>query len=214
MAPPNTAVQPERLRDQVYRLMRDDLQSGMLRPGQRLVEGDLAARYRVSRTPVREALMQLARDGLVIEVSDHRYAVRVDSEAECAARHEVRRLLDPLLARRAALAGSAEQKRRLAGAHERQRAADEAGSAARFVAANAEFRQRLRVMCGNDFLARCCGHADDLAQWGRRSAFDRADYRALELSFDRRLTAAIESGDADGAEAVMREYVESTRRAH
>jgi len=42
------------LRDQVYELIRDDMRSGVLTPGQRLVEVDLAEKYGVSRTPVRE----------------------------------------------------------------------------------------------------------------------------------------------------------------
>jgi DNA-binding GntR family transcriptional regulator len=206
------AVQAERLRDQVYRLLRDDLQAGVFEPGQRLVEGDLAGRYGVSRTPVREALMQLSQDGLVIESPERRYAVRVDTDVACAERHQVRQLLDPLLARLAAESGSAQQKRALAKAHERQRAAQTEPET--FVLANARFRERVREMCGNGFLARCCAVADDQAQWERRNAFLRADYRNLEVGYDERLTAAIVNGDADAAEAIMRDYVESIRHAH
>jgi DNA-binding GntR family transcriptional regulator len=207
-------VPAERLRDQVYRLIREDLTSGFLQPAQRIVEGELAARYGVSRTPVREALMQLARDELVTEVADHRYSVRVDTDAACAERHAVRQLIDPLMARGAAMQADARQKRALARLHARQREAHEAGAVDRFVAANAEFRALLRAMCGNDFLARCCGFADDQAQWERRTAFDRTDYRALELDFDERLTQAVLAGDGCAAESVMRDYVESTRQAH
>jgi DNA-binding GntR family transcriptional regulator len=214
MAQGRTAVLAERLRDQVYRLIRDDLQVGVFEPGQRIVECDLADRYGVSRTPVREALMQLSQDGLVIESPERRYSVRTDSAAACADRHQVRQLLDPVLAREAALNGTTEQKRALAKALERQRAAHDAGDEPAFILANARFRERLRAMSGNAFLARCCAFADDQAQWERRRAFARADYRALELGFDERLVAAIAGGDADGAEAAMRDYVESTHQAH
>ena len=49
------------LRDQ----LEQDIVTGALRPGERLDEQSLAARFGVSRTPVREALMQLATAGLV-----------------------------------------------------------------------------------------------------------------------------------------------------
>lgn len=45
--------------------LEDDIISGRLRPGQRLDEVGMAERFGVSRTPVREALNQLAASGLV-----------------------------------------------------------------------------------------------------------------------------------------------------
>lgn len=46
-------------------MLEEDILAGRLLPGQRLDEQDLAARFEVSRTPVREALLQLASSGLV-----------------------------------------------------------------------------------------------------------------------------------------------------
>ena len=214
MAQARTAVLAEGLRDQVYSLIRKDLQAGMLGPGQRIVETEMADRYWVSRTPVREALMRLAQDGLVTQSPERGYLVRVDTRESCAQLHEVRRLLDPLLAREAALHGSAEQKRTLAKLHQRQQAAHAAGRMAAFIRANARFREQIRAMCGNEFLAKCCAFADDQSQWERRAAFGCADYRTMELEFDERLVAATLRGDACAAEAVMRRYVEAIRSAH
>ena len=46
-------------------VLEDEIVTGKLRPGERLDEQSLAARFAVSRTPIREALMQLASTGLV-----------------------------------------------------------------------------------------------------------------------------------------------------
>ncbi|HXQ17444.1 MAG TPA: GntR family transcriptional regulator [Caulobacteraceae bacterium] len=213
MARARRVVPVERLRDQVYRLIRDDLRAGALEPGQRIVESELAERYNVSRTPVREALLQLSEDGLLISASDRGYAVVVDSQTAHEHRHEVRDLIDPQLAHHAALDSSPDQKKALAKAHERQRAAHEKGQVAGFVEANERFRERLRVMCANAFLAQCSALVDDQAQWARSTAFAREDYRELELKHDAYLVAAISSGDAAAAEAVMRRYVDAIRRA-
>jgi DNA-binding GntR family transcriptional regulator len=48
-----------------YDLIRADVMSGRLAPGQRLSEASLSRQYNVSRSPVREALAQLDRDGLL-----------------------------------------------------------------------------------------------------------------------------------------------------
>lgn len=53
------------LSERVYRALRADLMSGAFPPSERLGEGKLAARYEVSRTPIREALARLVADGLV-----------------------------------------------------------------------------------------------------------------------------------------------------
>ncbi len=55
----------DRLADAIYRQVKSDIFDLRLLPGTRFSENELAARTRVSRTPVREALMRLAREGFV-----------------------------------------------------------------------------------------------------------------------------------------------------
>ena len=86
-----------------YQLILDAIDTGIYKPGDRLVESDLAERFGVSRTPIREALQRLetqqmlTRDGrsLIVASLDHNqlaelYAVRAELEAlaaRLAARH-------------------------------------------------------------------------------------------------------------------------------
>ena len=56
------------LRDQVYENLRDRIVSGELRPGQPLVEVELAAQLQVSRTPVSNAMVMLKERGLLEDV--------------------------------------------------------------------------------------------------------------------------------------------------
>ena len=86
-----------------YTLILDSIEAGVFKPGDRLVESELADRFGVSRTPVREALQRLetqamlTRDGrsLIVASLDHNdlselYAVRTELEglaARLAARH-------------------------------------------------------------------------------------------------------------------------------
>lgn len=204
-------VQVDRLRDQVYRLILDDLKTGAFEPGQRLVEGDLAKRYEVSRTPVREALFQLSRDGM-LSGAERGYIVAADDIQTTIYRHEVRELIDPRLAAHAAIEGTPVQKKALEKAHQRQLAAHEEGQLKKFIKANIEFRAALRGMCPNQLLARCSQLLDDQAQPSRRAVFEVPEYRAIELAHDGKVLQAIQDSDAERANQEMRHYVETVRR--
>ena len=56
------------LRDVIFNTLRDAIVSGDLKPGERLMEVDLAEKMGVSRTPVREAVRKLEMEGLVTMV--------------------------------------------------------------------------------------------------------------------------------------------------
>jgi DNA-binding GntR family transcriptional regulator len=53
------------MKNLIYTALRERIVFGELRPGERLVEADLATRFQVSKTPVREALLTLEAEGLV-----------------------------------------------------------------------------------------------------------------------------------------------------
>ena len=63
------------LKDQVTDLLRDYLIGGRISPGTKLVERDIAERLGVSRAPIRDALMQLEKEGLVISQPNGRYVI-------------------------------------------------------------------------------------------------------------------------------------------
>lgn len=72
-----TLLQPSHktLRDWVFECLRSSIVSGDLAPGQRIVEADLAKQLDVSKSPVREAILQLKQDGLVIDAPKGRGVV-------------------------------------------------------------------------------------------------------------------------------------------
>ena len=104
-----------------YTLILSAIDNGIYRPGDRLVESELAERFGVSRTPVREALQRLEtqsmlkRDGrsLIVAALDHN---------QLAELHTVRTELEALAARLAARHATPEEIRVLAGMIDEDRA--------------------------------------------------------------------------------------------
>lgn len=87
------------LRQQVVRLIREDILNGALAPGERLVEGALCEAYGVSRTVVREALRQLESEHLIRMLPSKGPIVTVLSADEIRAIYVVRAALEGLMGR-------------------------------------------------------------------------------------------------------------------
>lgn len=85
----------------VYDQLRSQIVDGVLSPGTHLVEGPLAKTFGVSRTPIREALSQLAYEGL-LERHDRAMRVRVLKAEDVLEIYEVRIALERAAARAAA----------------------------------------------------------------------------------------------------------------
>ena len=75
--PTPPAERTESIADRVYGLLRQEIAAGVFRPGERIVEQPLSARLRISRTPIREALLKLEAEGVVVCNSRRSYNVRI-----------------------------------------------------------------------------------------------------------------------------------------
>lgn len=201
-------VQSDRLRDQIYRVLLEDLQQGRFTPGQRLVELDLAAEYGVSRTPVREALFQLAREGLIVN-SDRGYSLPVDTQDDFIDRLAVRISVDMSLAAHVALRASDEQRTNLKQFLAEMKAGHEADDFAQFSNAAHAFRSELIAGAHNIALARVCRVLEDQFLVMRNRHYRETKNRKLALRFDTLTLAAIGQRDAREAASVARRYMEA-----
>ncbi|HEX6989534.1 MAG TPA: GntR family transcriptional regulator [Bacillota bacterium] len=104
-----TIVRVSPLYEQAYVAIRNGILDGTYGPGDRLVETELAEALQISRTPVREALRRLEREGLVEADARGGVAVARLEPADIARLYECRLALETVAARHAAMrAGSAE----------------------------------------------------------------------------------------------------------
>lgn len=147
------------VREEVANVLRGAIVSGEMRPGELYSASGLAERFGVSATPVREAMLELVKQGLVEVVCNKGYKVTVISETDLDHISQIRRLLEPTAAAEAVphIADSElDALRRLASAIV-DAAAD--GNLSSYLAADREFHLRLLAAAGNDRLVRI---VDDL----------------------------------------------------
>jgi DNA-binding GntR family transcriptional regulator len=185
--------------------LADEIVRGALLPGAALDETELASRYGVSRTPVREALRQLAASGL-IETKAHRGAIVArPSEKRLIGMFEAMAELEALCAGLAAQRMTGAERRALEQVHGRLRALIQAGDPQRYHELNEAFHSAIYVGAHNAYLAELT-----LATRQRVQPFRRAQFRNLgrlaksHAEHDRVVTAVLRGDHAGAAEAMRR----------
>ncbi len=191
--------------------LADDIVCGALPPGTPLDESDVARRFGVSRTPVREAIRQLTASGLV-DSRAHRGAIvarpnieRLNSMFEAMAE------LEALCAGLSAERMTAADRHGLEALHEQLRAMIQAGNPQRFHEVNEAFHNAIYAGSQNTYIAEMT-----LATRVRVQPFRRAQFRNLgRLSKSHaehdRVVVAIMRGDRVEAAAAMRDHIHTVR---
>ena len=194
------------LSEHVTHQLRRVILSGRVRPGDRLVEQELANELNVSRAPVREALRALAREGLVTIVP-HRGAVMADLTPELVVdAFCVRAALEGMAARLATPWLAADDLARLEELVARMEEAGRTGDAARLVEQDVEFHRVLTAACRRPVLL------EALAAIANRTHFlvsaTRYAYPLGRLAgLHAWIVEAVRSGDPDRVEAAVRDHI-------
>lgn len=181
--------------------------AGDLLPGVALDEGEIAAQYAVSRTPVREALRDLGAMGLV-QVRPHRASIvtRPDRQ-QLAHMFEIMAELEALCAGRAAMAMAGAERRTLETIHAELGSMVQNNDVHGYRTANEAFHSTIYAGSHNQYLIELT-----LATRRRLSPFRRAQFMSagrLARSFEEhaRIVLAIQRADSKAAAAAMRTHI-------
>jgi DNA-binding GntR family transcriptional regulator len=193
--------------------LADDILRGIYPPGARLDEQGLAKRFRMSRTPVREALRQLTSAGLV-EMRPHRGAiVSLPTDSELAEMFEVMGELEASCARLAAQRMSPAERVRLELVHRRSFDAVRGNDKESYRTLNFEFHDVIYRGAHNEFLLiTTVGIRQRIAPF-RRAQFALQDRLAKSHAEHDAIVGAVLQGDAETASEVMRTHVNIVRAA-
>lgn len=198
--------------DKAYHLVRERIINGDYAPSFRLTEQEIADSSGVSRTPVREALRRLQNEGF-IKVSSNQSAVVLDlNEGSVNELFELRALLEPYGAARAALRvtpAGIERLRSLALAQYEECKLRSPGYADRVGDLNSQFHHTIYEIADNRRLSLLLPVLIEAPLVVR--TFARYDATELMRSAGHHLeiVAALEAGDSAWAESIMRSHVQA-----
>jgi DNA-binding GntR family transcriptional regulator len=190
---------------QVLEKLRDAILSLELVPGTVLVRQELADRFGVSQTPVREALLRLAEEGLVDVFPQHATLVsRIDIDAARQA-HFLRRSIELEIVHQLAEQATPDLVAQL-----KTQIALQATQYGDFVGADRKFHHLMYEAAGVpslwDMVSRVSGHVDRL----RRLHLPTAGKTEAILRDHRAIVRAIAQGDSAGAQKALREHLSGT----
>jgi DNA-binding GntR family transcriptional regulator len=200
------------LRQSVFEVLVELIVTGRLKPGQHLVENDLARQLGVSRQPVREALHRLEAGGWIDLRPGQGAFVHVPTDDEVDQLLDARELLDGATARLAARRATPDGIERLRAVRAEGAASVDGGDIERTVSANNSFHAAVAEVAGNAVLTELSEIVARRVRWYYRQV---APTRGHESWAEHAaLLEAIEAGDEDKAAAIARAHTERTRNAY
>ncbi|MFE1955510.1 MULTISPECIES: GntR family transcriptional regulator [Streptomyces] len=189
------------LRDQVCEGIRDRIIAGHLRPGDRLLEREVAEEFGVSRIPVREAIRVLLSEGFLEAVSPRKIVVKQLSFQDVLDLFDLREALEVLAVRRATERAEKPQLDALRRLLEVARKATGTGRAARISRANTDFHHHIVEIAGNTMLAGTLQPLEGRMRW----LFQQVDDPEAVWEEHRELYEAIAARDVErAAECALR----------
>jgi DNA-binding GntR family transcriptional regulator len=200
-------VRPGTTVEQMVRAVADMIVTGALLPGEKLDEITLAARFEVSRTPVREALRELGAMGLVGREPNRSAVVTNVSGAYLHSMFEAMAELEAICARLSAERMTVDERRTLERQHHASARLVRAGAEEDYATYNVEFHNQLYRGAHNDHILELVTQTR-----ARLAPFRRAQFRLpgrLAKSFDEHdiIVTAIMRADAQAARQAAYSHV-------
>ncbi len=191
--------------ESAYRHIRRLILDNALPPGAQRLEAELALELGMSRTPVREAMLRLAQDGLVAVTPRHGMRVLPLSVADMRDIYDVLESLEPkaaeLLARRGLPAADLLP---LHAACDAMQAAIVSGDRTAWAAADEDFHRGLLMLCGNSRLAAMVMQVWDQSHRARLLTLNLRPLPTASTAEHRAIMTAIAAGDGDAARELFR----------
>jgi DNA-binding GntR family transcriptional regulator len=209
------AIQRHRgLAEDVYGAIFNKLMALEITPGGRITVDGLVRELEVSHTPIREALGRLEGEGLVVKTHLVGYSAAPQiTRRRFEELYELRLLLEPDAARRAAQHINQERMRKLTDTSERMRklgGRTERQSYTGFARLDADLHDQILELAGNELVRDTLAHLHTHFHIFRLMFHARVTEEAL--AEHESLLVALSSGDENGAENAMRAHIEHSRQ--
>ena len=212
MKEPNFAVSMNEylpLPDVVFNTLRQAILRGELKPGERLMEIQLANKLGVSRTPIREAIRKLELEGLVLMIPRKGAEVAEITEKSLRDVLEVRRALEELAVELVCEKITEEQIQDLKDAAEEFKESLESGDITRIAEADVKFHDVIYMATDNQKLIQLLNNLREQMYRYRVEYLKRSDFHQQLIDEHEEIIETIESGQKDRAVQVVCQHVDN-----
>ena len=159
------ALQRRTLSSQLYQILETKVITGELTPGTRLSEESVAETYKVSRSPAREALIDLEKAGLAVRVGTRDRMISIPTRETISAKYELWWILDVGRTYLSSLSATQDDFDELGLYVDRMARAVKARDAKRYLAACEKWHVKIRHSCHNIFINQVSGECDLYLRW-------------------------------------------------
>jgi len=199
----------ELLSQKVYRVLKTEIIKGSLKPGTKLLEGKIAEQMEVSRTPIREALRELAAEGFV-KISPNQGVVVSNASIEDVQEVlQIRGVLEGLAARLAAKIMNKEEIKELENYLKQMEYYTNKNDALAFSEMDAEFHELILGICGNNRLIQIRKNLSDQAHRYRIRSLSIPGRLKYSLKEHREIVEALKRKDVKQADRLSQKHIEN-----
>jgi len=201
------------LRELVFETLREAIINGVLKPGERLMEVQLAEELGVSRTPVREAIRKLELEGFVVMIPRKGAYVAGISLKDVADVFEVRAALESLAAGLAAERITDEEIEELERVLVQQQNLADSDRLEDIIKVDTDFHDVLYRASRNERLIQIVSHLREQIQRFRTASLSQPGRMRIALEEHKELVEAIAERNVEKAQALAREHIENAEQS-
>lgn len=192
------------LREKILETIRDAILKGSLKPGERVSEPELAERFGISRTPIREAFRQLESEGYLVVIPRKGAVVASLSERDVEEFYAIKIILEGFAARMAAEKLSDRDIERLETINEKLKKLAAEGDVKNFFKAHDEFHEVFIKASGNDKLLELINQLVMKFKRLRLVSLSQPGRMSISVKEHEQLIAAFKQHDGHNADSLVR----------
>lgn len=198
--------------ERAYHYVRDRIVDFSLRPREGITDASIATELEISRTPVREAMRRLEREGLLVHTPHRGWRVRTLRVSDIEEIFELKECLEAILVRQATERFTEEKSAALLEVVARMEGAADRKDRQAWLAADASFHDTLYALARNERARQVLSSIN--AQWrcmqaGLIAMEERMNHSTAE---HRTILDRVLAGDPEGAERLIREQIARTKQ--
>ena len=198
-------LNPINISDQAYEVLSEQIIRQKIRPGERLIEEQLAEELGISRTPLRDAITRLAKDGLVDIERRKGASVKSFSIGDVVEVYDIRMAMEGLATRLATPKLACEDLEQLKALFAKK-------DTRTLIKADTRLHNLIISSCGNKRLVTMLDNLRNLIQVFRVTGYMSRKRSAQATSDHLKILKALKNRDEDAAEQSMRDHIAKTKR--